>query len=131
MKSLSFKQTLVLAISIFVSVLAWADKNEPYIYVLGVAQDAGYPQTGCYQLHCLPGWEKPELKRGAVSLGLIDPESNKKYMFEATPSFPDQLYMLEKEAPSDRFDLSGIFLTHAHIGHYSGLMFLGHEAIGA
>eukprot|EP00957_Ditylum_brightwellii_P156501 11911053-Ditylum_brightwellii.AAC.1 len=25
----------------------------------------------------------------------------------------------------------GIFLTHAHIGHYTGLMYLGREALGA
>ncbi|MBE9540665.1 MAG: hypothetical protein IMF06_16400 [Proteobacteria bacterium] len=35
------------------------------------------------------------------------------------------------EAPSERFEFSGIFLTHAHIGHYLGLAFLGHEAMGA
>lgn len=35
------------------------------------------------------------------------------------------------EAPTNRFELAGIFLTHAHIGHYTGLMFLGREAMGA
>lgn len=110
---------------------AHAAEEQPYIYVLGVAQDAGYPQTGCYEKHCMPGWENPLLRRGAVSLGLIDPSNNKKYMFDATPNFPDQLYRLEKEAPSSRYSLSGIFLTHAHIGHYTGLMFLGHESAGS
>ena len=52
-------------------------------------------------------------------------------MFEATPNFPAQLYQLEIQAPSAVFELAGIFLTHAHIGHYAGLMFLGHEAMGA
>ena len=28
-------------------------------------------------------------------------------------------------------DLAGIFLTHAHVGHYTGLMHLGHEIMGA
>jgi len=108
-----------------------ADNNEPYIYILGVAQDAGYPQSGCYEKHCMPGWFNPTLRRGAASLGLIDPKANKKYIFEATPNFPEQLYLLEQEAPSKQFELAGIFLTHAHIGHYAGLMFLGHEAMGA
>lgn len=108
-----------------------ADNNDPYLYVLGVVQDAGYPQTACYEPHCMPGWSEPGLRRGAASLGLIDPAGGKKYMFEATPNFPEQLYDLEMEAPSERFELAGIFLTHAHIGHYTGLMFLGHEAMGA
>ncbi len=105
--------------------------SEPYLYILGVTQDAGYPQTGCYAEHCMPGWQEASLRRSAVSLGLIDPAAQKKYLFEATPGFPGQLYELEMEAPSDRFELAGIFLTHAHIGHYTGLMFLGHEAMGA
>jgi pyrroloquinoline quinone biosynthesis protein B len=109
----------------------FADDKPPYLYVLGVVQDAGYPQTGCYEKHCMPGWQDSHLRRGAVSLGLIDPKFGKKYMFEATPNFPAQLYDLEKEAPSSQFSLDGIFLTHAHIGHYAGLMFLGHEAMSS
>jgi pyrroloquinoline quinone biosynthesis protein B len=108
-----------------------ADNKAPYLYILGVAQDAGYPQTGCYAEHCLPGWRDPLLKRPAVSLGLVDPVNSRKYIFEATPDFPAQLYKLEMEAPSEQFELAGIFLTHAHHGHYTGLMFLGHEAMGA
>jgi len=110
---------------------AMPDSSGPYLYILGVTQDAGYPQTGCYEEHCMPGWQDTGLRRDAVSLGLIDPGSNKKYMFEATPGFPAQFYKLEMEAPSERYELAGIFLTHAHIGHYAGLMFLGHEAMGA
>ncbi|MDH3902509.1 MAG: MBL fold metallo-hydrolase [Xanthomonadales bacterium] len=111
--------------------LASAQNNSPYLYILGVAQDAGYPQTGCYEKHCMAGWKDARLRRNAVSLGLVDPSGNKKYIFDATPGFPEQLYALEMEAPSSRYDLAGIFLTHAHIGHYTGLMFLGHEAMGA
>lgn len=98
-----------------------------YLFVLGVTQDAGYPQAGCYAPHCLPGWQTPGGQRGAVSLGLIT--STRKYLFEATPSLPSQLYALEQEAPTDTHPLSGVFLTHAHIGHYAGLMFFGHEAM--
>ena len=108
-----------------------AGEKAPYIYILGVAQDAGYPQSGCFKKHCMPGWVNPDLKRGAVSLGLIDPVTNQKFLFEATPNFPDQFYQLEVEAPSKQYKFAGIFLTHAHIGHYAGLMFLGHEAMGA
>ena len=109
----------------------FAEERAPYIYILGVAQDAGFPQAGCYKPHCMPGWNDPERKITATSLGLIDPSSKKKYIFEATPDFPEQLFLLEQEAPSDDFSLNGIFITHAHIGHYTGLMYLGREAIGA
>jgi len=131
MKSLFFKFFLAMTCCILVSIPISADTNDPYLLVLGVAQDAGYPQTGCYEKHCLPGWSDARLRRGAVSLGLIDPVANKKYMFDATPSFPAQLHDLEIEASSQRYQFAGIFLTHAHIGHYTGLMFLGHESMGA
>lgn len=127
--TLVLKACLVLLVSV-VAISTAADEP-PYLYVLGVAQDAGFPQAGCYKPHCMPGWEKPETKIGATSLALIDPASKKKYIFEATPDFPEQLFMLEQEAPTDEFELSGIFITHAHIGHYTGLMYLGREVIGA
>lgn len=126
-----FKNLLVAAVFFITCVPVFANNENPYLYVLGVVQDAGYPQAGCYESHCMPGWENPGQRRGAVSLGLVDPEGGKKYMFEATPDFPSQLYELDKEAPKESYQLAGIFLTHAHIGHYTGLMYLGHEAMGA
>lgn len=103
-------------------------QQDPYIYVLGVVQDAGYPQAGCYQPHCMPGWEDPAARRGATSIALVVPQTQSNYLFEATPNLPDQLYQLNLEAGPE---LTGVFLTHAHIGHYAGLMFLGVEAMGA
>ncbi|XXK44874.1 MBL fold metallo-hydrolase [Porticoccaceae bacterium nBUS_17] len=126
--------TLLRAVLIFLisgSGAVFAEERAPYIYILGVAQDAGFPQAGCYKPHCMPGWNDPERKITATSLGLIDPSSKKKYIFEATPDLPEQLFLLEQEAPSDDFSLNGIFITHAHIGHYTGLMYLGREAMGA
>lgn len=113
------------------SIVHGKEIQEPYLYVLGVGQDAGYPQAGCYKTHCLPGWNDASLRRGATSLGLVNPKSNNKYLFEATPNLPAQLFALEQQAPSERYSLDGVFLTHAHIGHYAGLMFFGHEAMGA
>lgn len=53
-------------------------------------------------------------------------------MIDATPDFRDQLRMLDAiEPPRSSPGMDGIFLTHAHIGHYTGLMFIGHESIGA
>lgn len=108
---------------------AIAQTDEPYIYILGVAQDAGYPQIGCYAEHCIPGWADPSLQRGATSIAVIDPDAGQKLLFEATPNLPAQLYALDLEAPNEHFQLNGVFLTHAHIGHYAGLMFFGHEAM--
>lgn len=125
------RKVFAITMSLVASFAVTASNNDPYIYILGVAQDAGYPQTGCYESHCMPGWQDAGLRRSAVSLGLVDPAGGKKYLFDATPGFPEQLYDLEMEAPSEQYELAGIFLTHAHIGHYTGLMFLGHEAMGA
>ena len=123
---------IVIVLNVFLLAAAQAEQpKDPYLYILGVGQDAGYPQIACYKPHCLPGWKNPSLRRGATSLGLVDPSTKQKYLFEATPNLPAQLFELEKQAPSDLYNLSGVFLTHAHIGHYAGLMFFGHEAMGA
>ena len=104
-----------------------AEENLITLSILGVVQDAGYPQAGCMAKHCIPAWEAPNLRRGATSLAIIDAKKEATYLFEATPNFPEQIYLLETIAPDHQ--LSGIFLTHAHIGHYTGLMYLGHEAM--
>ncbi|MFT5520974.1 MAG: pyrroloquinoline quinone biosynthesis protein B [Enterobacterales bacterium] len=130
MKNLTFF-ILLFNTLFFLSQPTKAMDKEPYLYILGVVQDAGYPQSGCFKEHCMPGWNDPSKRRGATSIALVDPVLNKKYMFEATPHFPEQLFQLEQEAPSSRYKLDGVFLTHAHIGHYVGLMFLGHEVMGA
>ncbi len=105
------------------------EAGAPYLVVLGVAQDAGAPQAGTKE-H--PGWEDPVHRHRATSLGLVDPTTGQRWMFEATPDFREQLHDLDVIAPVAGVPgLAGIFLTHAHIGHYTGLMFLGHESIGA
>ena len=129
--SLVCRFVMMLIIMVISASVVASEATRPYLFVLGVGQDAGYPQAGCYQPHCLPGWRDARLRRGAVSLGLIDPLLKHKYMFEATPNFPEQFYHLEEEATSDEFTFAGIFLTHAHIGHYAGLMYLGQESMGA
>lgn len=102
-----------------------------YIHVLGIAQDAGYPQTGCYQPHCLRAWKDESLRRTASSIAVIDASTQSKYLFDATPDMREQLYQLHVVAPDGEYKLNGVFLTHAHIGHYVGLMHFGHEAMGA
>jgi pyrroloquinoline quinone biosynthesis protein B len=101
------------------------------LIVLGVAQDGGKPQIANPKD---PAWKDPSLKRLATSLALVDRRGGepRRWLFEATPDIREELQRLDDVAPpKTRIGLDGIFLTHAHIGHYSGLMFLGHESAGA
>jgi pyrroloquinoline quinone biosynthesis protein B len=104
-------------------------QQSQFITVLGIAQDGGYPQAGCTAEHCLRQWRGEEKKRQVVSLGLTDQASGQNWLFEATPDFTAQLQQLQQASGSS--NLSGIFLTHAHMGHYAGLLQLGREAMGA
>lgn len=129
----NFRQSLrsLCLASLFLCSSTLLAQADPYIFILGVAQDAGFPQSSCYVAHCMPGWEDKTMRRGATSLAVIDPAAKSKLLFEATPNMPSQLYDLHTEAPDGEYSLDGVFLTHAHIGHYAGLMFFGHEAQGA
>jgi len=120
-------------ILLFVLFLPTLSSAEPkvYIQVLGITQDAGYPQANCYQPHCMRAWENPELRRLTSSIAVVNTETKNKYLFDATPDIREQLYQLNRSAPDGEFTLDGVFLTHAHIGHYTGLMHFGHEASGS
>ncbi|MGV6846118.1 MAG: MBL fold metallo-hydrolase [Lutibacter sp.] len=107
------------------------ESNKPYVFVLGVAQDAGYPQINCEKECCQRVYKNPQNARSVVSLALVDPISNTNWIFDATPDFPKQLKMLSDEINKPGVLPNGIFLTHAHIGHYTGLMYLGREAMNA
>ncbi len=98
------------------------------IFVLGIAQDAGYPQAGCQKNCCTPYWNGQRTKRHVTSLGIRDNLSGDFWIIDATPDFVSQLAAMQAHCPGQ---LKGIFLTHAHIGHYTGLMHLGREAMGA
>ncbi len=104
----------------------------PSLIILGTLQDGGSPHIGCSRSCCKDLFLHPDPKRKVVSLGLVDPINRMNYIFEATPDLPSQMKALKtaadykiKETPE------GIFLTHAHIGHYAGLMYLGREAMSA
>ncbi len=103
--------------------------KSPYVIVLGIAQDGGVPQTGTKE-H--PGWSDNRFRRFVTCLGIVDEDTSQRWMLDATPDFPEQLHMLDEIAPVEgKPGLDGIFLTHAHMGHYTGLMHLGYEVIGA
>ena len=102
------------------------------LVVLGNVQDAGSPHIACKKDCCAALFNNPDPTRKVVSLGLIFPDNKETFLFEATPDLPAQMKMLNDLAPFDHKETpDGIFLTHAHIGHYAGLMYLGKEAMNA
>lgn len=106
--------------------------TETSLIILGTIQDAGSPQIGCTKDCCKELLLHPVKNRRVVSLGLVDPANNKNYIIEATPDLMLQAKDLKAYSSFSNKELpDGIFLTHAHIGHYSGLMYLGKEALNA
>jgi pyrroloquinoline quinone biosynthesis protein B len=108
-----------------------ADLPQQFIIVLGIAQDAGYPQPYCGKVCCEAVEKGIEKRKHVTCLGIVDRETQQVFMLEATPDFTEQQQILRGYLSDKSKPLSGIFLTHAHIGHYTGLMYLGREAIGA
>lgn len=102
------------------------------IVILGTIQDAGSPHIACIKDCCKDLFDKPDNTRQVVSLGVYDASTKKRYLFEATPDMPKQLnYLMQYGEQSDKKIPDGVFLTHAHIGHYTGLMYFGKEAMSA
>ena len=102
------------------------------IKVLGSAQDAGVPHVACQCPTCTDARRHPGHIRRGPSLGIYNEEDGSTWMIDASPNFDVQMEMLRAGVrdvrPKDRFPLDGLFLTHAHFGHYWGLGFLGKEA---
>ncbi len=108
------------------------ENSKVQLIVLGNVQDAGSPHAGCKKSCCKFLFEHPDLNRMVVCLGIVDQESKQSYLFEATPDISKQMKRLTNFATFQKSETpDGIFLTHAHIGHYSGLMYLGREALNA
>jgi pyrroloquinoline quinone biosynthesis protein B len=97
--------------------------------LVGSAQDGGVPQAGCRCERCTPARRDPARRRMVAGLALIDRQAGAAWLIDATPDFPRQLDLLADHAPECA--LAGIVLTHAHIGHYAGLIHLGREVMGA
>ncbi len=106
----------------------------PYVLVLGTAQDGGLPHAACRCTRCDAARRDPERRRAIASLAVVIPATRETYLIDATPDVREQLDALPRRDPSaaggvDRAPLSGVLLTHAHLGHYTGLSFFGFEAI--
>ena len=103
-------------------------KSTPYVVVLGIAQDGGAPHAACTKECCIHKWDNPQLHNQVSSIGIVDPLTNEVWIIDATPDFSVQLNTLTME---QKRVFKGVFLTHAHIGHYTGLIHLGREVMGA
>lgn len=105
------------------------------VLVLGIAQDAGFPHIGCRRACCAPAWADPSRRRSPVALGIVERRTSARWLVEATPDLPLQLQRLlvaaDPGSVRPRPVLDGVFLTHAHLGHYLGLAQFGREALGA
>ena len=103
-------------------------ETSPFIIVSGITQDAGYPQINCNKDCCKKFWYNKIPRQKVSCLALFDPATKQKWIFDATPDLTEQLHEADKYQAGE---LSAIFLTHAHIGHYTGLMYLGREGMNA
>ena len=110
-----------------ISLTSFSDyEKSPYVIILGTAQDGGAPHAACEKVCCVNKWSNPNLHKKVSSIGIVDPESNEVWMIDATPDFAEQLHLLTN---NNQRALKGIFITHAHIGHYTGLIHLGREVL--
>jgi pyrroloquinoline quinone biosynthesis protein B len=69
-----------------------------------------------------------------ASLALVEPTEERFYLVDATPDVTRQIDLIPEPSfrrrAAQRRPFDGIFLTHAHIGHYAGLAVLGNEGMG-
>ena len=117
-----------LAVILVVFFLPWiiSSQSKPSysVKILGVVQDGGLPHLGNNKTCC----EKIQQNKYVTSIMLINNENNESYLFDASPDINEQLNFMGDRIKTD---LKGIFLTHAHIGHYTGLMYFGREALNS
>lgn len=106
----------------------------PRVRVLGIAQDGGLPHAACSCERCAAARKDPRRASPVASLAII--VGPRVWIVDASLDLPEQLEALAdvRQAPAGRVDrhpLDGVLLTHAHMGHYLGLAFLGYEGVGA
>ena len=101
----------------------------PYIFILGTLQDGGFTYNSSQKKMCQDTFETLKISKKVSSIAIVDPSSKQQWIIDATPDFKDQLYSLQKQTSISNLD--GILLTHAHMGHYLGLVYLGKEAMNS
>ena len=104
--------------------IAQQSNNTPYLIVLGTVQDGGSPHLDCNKNCCKELTVFQREARKVTALGVVEPKTDFNLLFEATPDIISQ-WKIFPSTPK------AIFITHAHMGHYTGLLQLGREALGA
>jgi pyrroloquinoline quinone biosynthesis protein B len=121
----TFNEHMKRIIIIIFSIFFLLNTSAQTLVVLGTTQDAGKPQIGCQKSCC----KNLKSRFFVASLGVSDVKNKKNYLFDATPDITAQFQLLS--SITDVKSIDGIFLTHAHSGHYTGLMYLGKEGMNA
>jgi pyrroloquinoline quinone biosynthesis protein B len=104
--------------------------SEILLKVLGTIQDGGIPHMGCSKECCSNYFLSKKSRIGVSSLGVSNLKHDTNYIIDATPDINFQLIdLIGKADPSKK--LNGIFLTHAHMGHYAGLLNFGRESLNS
>ncbi|MFM1650490.1 MBL fold metallo-hydrolase [Brevibacillus sp. B_LB10_24] len=104
------------------------EKDQVIVKVIGTAQDAGIPHIHCRCEHCRRAWEQPQLRRYPAALAVIVPGNQTWHLIDATPDIASQMEVVRSAFPALGL-MNSVVLTHAHLGHYTGLMYLGREAM--
>lgn len=97
--------------------------------VIGTAQDGGLPHPNCFCENCKRAINDPKIRRTASALAIVLPEEKKWHLIDATPDLKEQMSKLQMKFQLEGKIMSSTFLTHAHMGHLPGLLFLGKEGI--
>jgi pyrroloquinoline quinone biosynthesis protein B len=106
------------------------NSQSEYIYILGNTQDAGLPHIGCQNKFCQDNFDIHE-EYFVTSIAVVNSDLRRYILFEATPDITYQLNYLKNNLFQEFLLPESLYITHAHIGHYSGLMYFGREALGA
>jgi pyrroloquinoline quinone biosynthesis protein B len=94
------------------------------VEILGTVQDGGVPHLGCSCGICEEARNKCEKQRYNASVLLKEntEEDSIRYLIDATP---DIRYQINGDY------LDGVFISHGHLGHITGLLHFGEEALDA
>ena len=120
----------VLNLVTFLIISISVNSQSEYIYILGNTQDAGLPHIGCQHPFCEDNFNVYE-EHYTTSIAVVNSDLKKYILFEATPDITFQLNNLKRNIFHEFLLPESIYITHAHMGHYTGLMYFGREALGS